>query len=119
MSFQITPIFPKKNFTWNPKNGEYTLRILRNNRIEPTLENGKNILEKTKSILGCCVDPKGDPKRNTGLVIGYVQSGKTISFTTLIADAIENGFKMIIVLSGIKNNLNNQTFLRISKDFHL
>ncbi len=36
-----------------------------------------------------------------GLVVGYVQSGKTANFTALIAKAVDAGYKSIIVLSGI------------------
>ena len=35
-----------------------------------------------------------------GLVVGYVQSGKTANFTGVIAKAIDAGYRLIIVLTG-------------------
>lgn len=52
----------------------------------------------------------------THLVVGYVQSGKTMSFTGLTALAKDNGYKVIIYLAGTKNNLLDQTQKRLRKD---
>jgi hypothetical protein len=51
-----------------------------------------------------------------GLVLGYVQSGKTANFTALIAKAADAGYRLIIVLSGIDNGLRRQTQLRLHKE---
>ncbi len=51
--------------------------------------------------------------QSTGLVIGKVQSGKTNSFLALAALASDNGFPLIIILSGTKNILKNQTFRQV------
>lgn len=48
-----------------------------------------------------------------GLVIGYVQSGKTENFTALIAKAADSGYRLIIVLSGIDDEIRRQTQGRI------
>ncbi|MDT5014775.1 MAG: hypothetical protein QOD39_935 [Mycobacterium sp.] len=48
-----------------------------------------------------------------GLVLGYVQSGKTSNFTGVIAKAADAGYRLFIVLSGIHNNLRRQTQLRL------
>lgn len=53
------------------------------------------------------------------LVVGRVQSGKTLSFTTVIALARDNGYPLVIVLAGTKNNLLNQTVNRLTKDLRL
>ena len=53
---------------------------------------------------------------NTGLVIGKIQSGKTMSFTSLINLANDNDFKVIFVISGRTNLLLNQTRDRLKKD---
>ncbi|WP_329437829.1 Z1 domain-containing protein [Streptomyces canus] len=50
-----------------------------------------------------------------GLVVGYVQSGKTTNFTALIAKAADAGYKFFIVLAGIHNGLRRQTQLRLEK----
>ncbi len=52
-----------------------------------------------------------------GLVVGQVQSGKTSNYTGLICKAADSGFKLIIVLAGIHNNLRSQTQLRLDEGF--
>jgi len=51
-----------------------------------------------------------------GLVVGYVQSGKTAHFTGVIAKAIDSGYKLIIVLAGTLNILRRQTQRRLDKE---
>ncbi len=48
-----------------------------------------------------------------GMVVGDVQSGKTSNYNALIAKAIDCGYKMIIVMSGIYNSLRAQTQTRL------
>lgn len=48
-----------------------------------------------------------------GLVVGYVQSGKTANFTAVAARASDVGYRLIIVLSGIHDSLRNQTQRRL------
>ncbi|MBA3744495.1 Z1 domain-containing protein [Sporichthya sp.] len=59
------------------------------------------------------------PERSTwtskGLVVGYVQSGKTTNFTAVIAKAADVGYKLVIVLSGIHNGLRRQTQERLDQ----
>lgn len=66
----------------------------------------------TPRVLGQSADPSV-PCRSTGLVIGKVQSGKTNSFLALAALASDNGFRVIIILSGTKNILKNQTYKEV------
>jgi hypothetical protein len=54
--------------------------------------------------------------KKKGLVLGYVQSGKTANYTAVIAKAADAGYKMVIVLSGMHNNLRRQTQARINTD---
>lgn len=51
-----------------------------------------------------------------GLVLGYVQSGKTANFTALIAKAADVGYRLIVVLSGIDKGLRRQTQLRLNRE---
>jgi len=56
------------------------------------------------------------PGRNLrGLVLGFVQSGKTTSFMSVIAKAADRGYKFFIVLSGITENLRSQTQERVDE----
>ena len=52
-----------------------------------------------------------------GLVVGHVQSGKTGHYTGLICKAADAGYKIIIVLAGLHNNLRAQTQIRLDEGF--
>ncbi len=85
------------------------------NKLSP--EEWETSRRETVSILSDCVDPKSDkPQSITNLVVGYVQSGKTMSFTALSALASDNGYRIIIYFAGNKNNLLDQTTKRLDKD---
>lgn len=56
--------------------------------------------------------------KKLGLVLGYVQSGKTANFTAVMAKAADRGYGLFIVLSGIHNNLREQTQVRVEKDLN-
>ncbi|MHC1558096.1 Z1 domain-containing protein [Actinomycetospora sp. C-140] len=63
--------------------------------------------------------PKQDHFRTRGLVVGFVQSGKTTNFTAVMAKAADRGYKLFIVLSGIHNTLRRQTQIRLAGDLVL
>ncbi len=69
-------------------------------------------------ILSLLEDPlRQGPWDRRGLVVGYVQSGKTSNYTGLISKAADAGYKIIIVLAGMHNNLRLQTQIRLEEDF--
>ena len=69
-------------------------------------------------ILGLLEDPlRADPWDRRGLVVGHVQSGKTSNYTGLICKAADAGYKIIIVLAGLHNNLRSQTQIRLEEGF--
>jgi hypothetical protein len=51
-----------------------------------------------------------------GLVLGYVQSGKTANMAATIAKAADSGYRMVIVLAGMTNVLRQQTQSRLMSD---
>jgi hypothetical protein len=51
-----------------------------------------------------------------GLVLGFVQSGKTANFTAVIAKAVDAGYRLVVVLSGIDNGLRRQTNVRLKRE---
>lgn len=51
-----------------------------------------------------------------GLVYGNVQSGKTAAFGGVIAQYVSLGCRVVIVLSGVYNNLREQTLARLRRD---
>ena len=59
--------------------------------------------------------PGGDKVDTRGLVLGYVQSGKTTSFMSVIAKAADAGYRVFIILSGITDNLRSQTQARVDE----
>ena len=74
--------------------------------------------EVTDQILDSLEDPlrPGQWDRR-GLVMGHVQSGKTNNYVGLICKAADAGYKVIIVLAGLHNNLRAQTQTRIDEGF--
>lgn len=72
----------------------------------------------TDKIVGLLEDPlkKGEWKRR-GLVVGHVQSGKTANYSGVICKAADYGYKVIILLAGVHNNLRSQTQQRLEEAF--
>lgn len=54
-----------------------------------------------------------------GLVVGYVQSGKTANYTAVTAKAFDAGYRLVIVLTGIHNSLRRQTQRRMEDELGL
>lgn len=64
-------------------------------------------------IVSLLSHPKEKSFSTRGLVVGYVQSGKTTNFTAVMAKAADRGYKLFIVLAGIHNGLRRQTQARL------
>lgn len=58
----------------------------------------------------------GSALASRGLVVGYVQSGKTANFTGVIARAIDAGYRIVIVLAGTIEILRKQTLKRLDRE---
>lgn len=72
----------------------------------------------TDSILGDLCNPVQDGQLDRrGMVVGEVQSGKTANYTGLICKAVDAGYKLIIVLAGMTNDLRSQTQSRLDAEF--
>lgn len=56
------------------------------------------------------------PFQGRGLVVGYVQSGKTANYTAVAARAVDAGYRIVIILSGIHDSLRNQTQNRLERE---
>ncbi|MGA9580430.1 MAG: Z1 domain-containing protein, partial [Allosphingosinicella sp.] len=83
---------------------------------QPTLV--QSLSDVGTRILGHLQDPTSEGAWNRrGLVIGHVQSGKTANYMGVIAKAADAGYKFIIVVAGIHNNLRKQTQERIDEGF--
>lgn len=76
------------------------------------------ISKSNDEVLSLLDDPyKSESFQRRGLVIGDVQSGKTSNYLSLITKAADAGYKFIIVIAGIHNNLRKQTQQRIDYGF--
>ena len=74
--------------------------------------------EVTDRTLGLLGNPREDgPWDRRGMVVGHVQSGKTANYTGLVCKAADAGYRLIVVIAGIHNNLRNQTQERIDEGF--
>lgn len=74
--------------------------------------------EVTHRILDLTQNPTRDGRWDRrGLVVGHVQSGKTANYTGLICKAADAGYRVVIVMAGLHNNLRNQTQQRIDEGF--
>jgi len=102
--------------TWNPVIGTEITEFLRT-RVPD--ESRDEILESTVSILSKCANPYSSPRQETGLVIGYVQSGKTMSFEAVAALSHDNSMQLIILITGISNPLFAQSTRRIRQDLRI
>lgn len=89
---------------------------LKAEKWQPTLV--QSLSDVGTKILGHLQDPTSEGAWNRrGLVIGHVQSGKTANYMGVIAKAADAGYKFIIVIAGIHNNLRKQTQERIDEGF--
>ncbi|WP_217637166.1 Z1 domain-containing protein [Geodermatophilus telluris] len=79
-------------------------------------ENIEAIDKSSTKVVALLEHPKQAAFRTRGLVVGFVQSGKTTNFTAVMAKAADRGYKLFIVLSGIHNTLRRQTQIRLVKD---
>lgn len=82
----------------------------------------KSVIDATDEVTDRVLDRLGDPKNTSpwsrrGMVVGHVQSGKTANYTGLICKAADAGYRLIVVIAGIHNNLRNQTQARIDEGF--
>lgn len=75
--------------------------------------------DSTSQILSQCANPLERGDKRKGIVIGYVQSGKTANYAGLVAKAVDAGYRIIIVLAGMHSNLRAQTQARLDGDLQL
>lgn len=72
--------------------------------------------EESSEIVSMLANPATEAAKYRGLVVGYVQSGKTANMTAVISKAIDAGYNMVIVLAGLTNKLRQQTQERLDLD---
>jgi len=105
---------------WDASTGYYwrTLRAYLIDRQSRNQADIGSLDDATDRILSHLEDPRPEGPAQfdiRGLVMGYVQAGKTENFCALAAKAADVGYKLLIVLSGIHNSLRLQTQRRINR----
>ena len=75
----------------------------------------EKIDESSNQVIAGAGMPSIDKLRTRGLVVGFVQSGKTTNFLSVIAKAADEGYRLIVVLAGMTNSLREQTQERLEK----
>lgn len=89
--------------------------------LEKKLGRSKSMIIETERSSLEIINKIGDPKNTNnffvkGLVVGSVQSGKTSNFNAVVNSSIDVGYKLIIILSGIMEDLRRQTQIRTEKE---
>ncbi|MGO9085942.1 MAG: Z1 domain-containing protein [Candidatus Sulfotelmatobacter sp.] len=110
-------VLRERDSGWYPVLGPEIMELLRSMDFED--ESRERVQEETVSILAKCGSPKLATSSETGIVIGLIQSGKTMSFTAVTALARDNGFRLVIVITGTSVPLFNQSNGRIQSDLRL
>lgn len=80
------------------------------------------VVQSLDEASNAIVDLAGDPRQEEGflrkgLVIGDVQSGKTATYTAILNKAVDAGYKVCIVLTGMLEDLRRQTQSRLDAEF--
>lgn len=112
----VTPMMPAGvlGAQWQPVIGSEARGVVDRKRLPG--DAGEAVIDAAASILARGVDPSAPQYQRTGLVVGYVQSGKTLSFTTVMALARDNGYRLIVTVAGISTSLLNQSTQRLRRD---
>ncbi len=77
-----------------------------------------NLGRVSDEIVDYLGDPASDaPFQRRGLVLGDVQSGKTANYTAICNKAADSGYRVIIILAGMMENLRQQTQERLDAEF--
>jgi hypothetical protein len=92
--------------------------ILKRKASRPwTEEMVKSLDHSSSAVVAHLAPPKSQiPRTVKGLVLGYVQSGKTANFSAVISKAVDEGYKLVIVLAGMHNILRLQTQTRLQEE---
>lgn len=108
---------PRVLTTWEPSVGKSIKSFIsRIDFLENNEERQQEVIDQAKRILSRCANPELQFDNKCCLIIGEVQSGKTLSFTSVIALARDNKIPLTILLGGTKRSLMKQTFERIEND---
>lgn len=107
-------VFKRDNLNWFYSDAYE--KFLKSEKWAPNVV--QSLSDVGTKILGHLQNPLSEGKWDRrGLVIGHVQSGKTANYLGLTAKAADAGYKFIVVIAGIHNNLRKQTQERVDEGF--
>lgn len=109
---ETSAVTSDRELLWEPTIGEQLQAVLQ--RVPEGSR--EDVRREALGILGRCLPPGRIGRSRTGLVVGYVQSGKTLSFTAVSALAHDNGYRLLIVIAGISTPLLRQSTDRLRED---
>lgn len=72
--------------------------------------------EASSEVVSLLENPRQQTFSSRGLVVGYVQSGKTANMTAVISKAVDRGYSLILVFAGLTDKLRQQTQRRLEAD---
>lgn len=96
---------------WN----RYRTYLIRRRMPQPAINALDRVTDRALELLGNPTQTA--PFNRKGMVVGDVQSGKTGNYTGLVCKAADAGYKVILVLTGMNNNLRSQTQIRLDEGF--
>lgn len=79
-------------------------------------EDATRVVMRAKELIENLPATQSSGEKKQGLMLGLVQSGKTVALTTAIALAADNGYRCFIVLTTDNLWLYNQTIERLKSD---
>lgn len=119
-TFDEARVLSATSTVWSPAIGDTTLGLghylQRTGKLESSEALNRVRDDALAIVRNCRPFASTTDDTRTGLVVGYVQSGKTMSMTTVSALARDNGCRIIILLAGVTTNLLQQNAERFQKD---
>jgi len=91
----------------------YKRQLQSQGRAQEIISDNEKVIDEVLKMSGDTSNP--GPWLRKGLVMGNVQSGKTMNFIGLINKAVDVGYHIIIVLGGHLNELRQQTQERVDE----
>ena len=111
---EIQPVNPNPNSCWN----QYKNKLRQRGLADEVVSQLERSCQKIVQGYLAHGDNPHEPDSTRGMVIGNVQSGKTMHMAGVIAQAADLGFNYFIILTGIIDNLREQTEQRLLGDLN-
>src|SRR5262245_31675422 len=112
MYTRIQPVTPLDGSdTWER---QYQSHLRQSGRLRPPTEH--ELTTRTNEAFASLNPSAGAGGFAAGVIVGAVQAGKTGLMINLAARALDTGFRVVVVLAGLKDDLRTQTAQRFVSD---